>query len=153
MTHQQQSLYALIREIRTSFNYLKALAGALHRGTGVNPSMRAIMECLHDGGLSTVPDIARRKAVSRQHVQNIMNALIESELAEPVDNPAHKRSSLFDLTGEGRATFTRIRQHEREPLRRLAAQIPNESIEQAVRVLKMLNRAIDAEVSRGDGDA
>jgi DNA-binding MarR family transcriptional regulator len=126
--------------VRTCFNQLKALAERLHEELGVNPSMRAVMEALATGGRQTVPDIAKSRAVSRQHIQTIMNALVANGLVKVFENPAHKRSPLFDLSAKDRATFAAIAQKEKEPLRRLANALSPESLKQAQEVLLRLNR-------------
>ena len=46
MTPKEMELMALIGQVRTCFNRLKALAEELHEDLGVNPSMRAVMETL-----------------------------------------------------------------------------------------------------------
>lgn len=107
---QGKELYALLSQIRTCFNQLKTLAEQLHHDLDVNPSMRSVMEALATHGRQSVPDIARTKRVSRQHIQAIMNALLEGGFVELVENPAHKRSPLFDITERGFSTFETVRQ-------------------------------------------
>ena len=49
-------------------------------------------------GPSTVPQIARLKGVSRQHVQVLVNNLRGRKFVELSANPAHKRSVLIGTT-------------------------------------------------------
>lgn len=114
--------------------------------------MRAVMEALAARGAQTVPDIARDRGVSRQHIQTIMNALQGDGLVAADENPAHKRSPLFDLTPEGRGLFDRVRANEGEPLRRLAAQLPDDGIALARATLARLNEALDRMLVKGDTD-
>ena len=152
MSTRDEQLARLMREIRTCFNQLKSLAGRLHEDLGVNPSMRAVMESLAGGGRQTVSDLARCKGVSRQHVQAIMNALLADGLVVAVENPAHRRSPLFDLTNRGRATFAAIGAREREPLERIAAGLTLASLQQARTTLEQLNSRLAAEIIRGETD-
>ena len=52
------------------------------------------MEFLYPKEALSVPDIARRYDVSRQHVQVTVNTLVERGLARGTVNPRHKRSPL-----------------------------------------------------------
>lgn len=152
MTSQEKQLYAVFRQVRTCFNQLKALAEHLHQDLGVNPSMRAVMESLDSKGSQTVPDIAKSKGVSRQHIQNIMNALQANGFVESLDNPAHKRSPLFDLTSKGISTFEMIQAREKEPLRHLAMSMPPDDLRHAEAVLAELNRYLAIKISGGEYD-
>jgi DNA-binding MarR family transcriptional regulator len=150
MTPKEKQLYAVFSDVRTCFNHLKTLAEQLHQDLGVNPSMRAVMETLAVNGQQTVPDIASVKGVSRQHIQTIMNALLAGGLVESLDNPAHKRSPLFDLTVVGREAFARIREREEEPLRRLASAMTASDLKQAHELLALINKQLTHEIAQGD---
>lgn len=152
MTPKEKQLYAVFSEVRACFNHLKSLAERLHQDLGVNPSMRAVIETLAASGRQTVPDIASIKGVSRQHIQTIMNTLLEGGFVESLDNPAHKRSPLFDLTAKGRKAFATIREREQEPLRRLAAAIASRDLKQAHELLTLINQQLIHELAKGDED-
>lgn len=94
------SLTGLIDEVRLLHNRFTELLDELHNEFGLTPSQRAVLEHLVQGGV-TVPSLARDRGVTRQHIQTIVNDLINQGLAEPRDNPAHKRSPLIVLTTEG----------------------------------------------------
>jgi DNA-binding MarR family transcriptional regulator len=150
MTPKEKKLYAVLKQVRTCFNQLKSLAEQMHHDLGVNPSMRAVLEHLSEFGAESVPEIARKKNVSRQHIQVIINALLEDELVEATDNPSHKRSLLYKLTKKGASTFSIIRKRELEPLKRLASSMRQESLKQADLVLQDLNQKIEAEILKGN---
>ncbi len=149
MTPKERALYAVFREVRTCFNQMKFLAEQLHQDLGVKPSMRAVMEALSAQSPQTVPDIAKSKRVSRQHIQTIMNSLLTAGLVDYFDNPAHKRSPLFDLTPKGSTVFAEIKKREKEPLQRLAAAIPAQSLRHAQQALSQLNRHLIDEITKG----
>ncbi|WP_020406593.1 MarR family winged helix-turn-helix transcriptional regulator [Hahella ganghwensis] len=149
MTSREKQLYAVFRQVRTCFNQLKTLAEDLHENHGVNPSMRAVIESLATGGPQTVPDIAKSKGVSRQHIQNIMNALHTDGFVEQSDNPAHKRSPLFDLTEKGNSVFKEIREKEKVPLKNLASELSLEELIHTEVSLEKINRQLETEISRG----
>lgn len=120
MKTEAEKLYAVIRDIRLCFNLLRARADEMHRDLGVNASMRAVMESVAGGGEKTVPDIARSRGVSRQHIQVIVNALTEANLIETRDNPDDKRTFLVSLTGHGQTVFGEIQKREAVELKRLS---------------------------------
>lgn len=153
MTPEERQLLTLLRQVRTCFNQLRSLAEQLHHDLGVTPSMRAVMEDLAARGQQTVPDIARLKGVSRQHVQTIMNALEAAGLVAASVNPAHKRSPLFNLTDAGSTTFAAIGEREAAPLQRLSAAVEPAALAQAEATLEYLNRKLAEEINRGDDDA
>lgn len=106
-------------EVRHLFQVLKSLADAVHTDTGLNASTRAVMEALASGS-RTVPDIARSKSVTRQHIQLLVDELIEADLVELRPNPAHQRSPLVALTRRGEAIFAAVRRREAPLVERLA---------------------------------
>jgi len=149
MTPKEKQLYAVFHEVRTCFNQMKSLAEQLHQDLGVNPSMRAVMEALSAKSPQTVPDIAKSKGVSRQHIQTVMNSLQKEGFVDTLDNPAHKRSPFFDLTSKGRKVFTKIKEREKAPLHRLAATMSSESLECAQEALLQLNQHLNNEILEG----
>ncbi|MDA0261429.1 MAG: MarR family transcriptional regulator [Proteobacteria bacterium] len=151
MTPNEKELLAVIGEVRRCFNQLKTLAEGLHRDLGVNPSMRAVMEALATEGGQTVPEIAKRKSVSRQHIQTIFNALQADGLVETFANPAHQRSPLCDLTARGRRVFAKITQREDIPLGRLAAAVSADGLAQARKTLGQLNQQLAGEIAAAAG--
>ena len=110
------------------------------------------MEALSTRSPQTVPDIAKNKGVSRQHIQTIMNSLQAEGFVDTFDNPAHKRSPLFNLTSKGRTVFAKIKEREKEPLQRLAAVMSSESLKHAQEALSQLNQHLVDEIKKGDSN-
>jgi DNA-binding MarR family transcriptional regulator len=141
-------------EVRRLFQILKALADAVHKDAGLNASHRAVLESLAEGP-RTVPDIARQKSVTRQHIQLIADALLGMKLIELRENPAHRRSPLLALTRDGKAAFADIRKREAPLLDLLGADIEPRKAAATLETLSALSRAA-SEVLRqhatGDSD-
>ncbi len=152
MSPKAQKLYAVIARIRTSFNRLKNIADEMHRDIGVSASMRAVMEFLAEDGPHTVPDIARPKGVSRQHIQVNMDELFSCGFVKRLQNPAHKRSPLYALTQKGKNTFAAIRKREIKVLERLAEELPLETLKAAELALTTLNHSLIKEQEKGPQD-
>lgn len=143
MSDSAQDLYALIVEIRLTFNQLREFADAMHADLAVTASMRAVLETLFDAGSQPVPEIARRKGVSRQHIQVKVDALWDKGLVELRTNPAHKRSPLVALTRKGRVVFETIRGRETLSLEMLADGLPAVDIATSLRILKALRQRLE----------
>jgi DNA-binding MarR family transcriptional regulator len=101
--------------VRRLFHRLAAVWTELHQDLGVSASMRAVMESLMDGD-RTVPDVAREKDVSRQHIQTVVNQLGELGLTRSIPNPSHQKSALISLTESGRTVLKTIFERERDLL-------------------------------------
>jgi DNA-binding MarR family transcriptional regulator len=95
----------------------------------------------------TVPQIAKLKGVTRQHVQLLADALVETGLAVVKENPAHRRSSLIGLTEKGRRTFAKMRAREVPIVEDIAAGFDAQDLERATAVLTRLIAAVDARLA------
>jgi DNA-binding MarR family transcriptional regulator len=120
MNTKAKKLYSVIRDIRLSFNLMRAWADQMHQDLGVNASMRAVMESVAGGDERSVPDIARSRGVSRQHIQVIVNSLTKANLIKTRNNPDDKRTFLVSLTNHGEIVFSEIQNREAVELKRLS---------------------------------
>jgi DNA-binding MarR family transcriptional regulator len=135
---RSDSFEQLAREVRRMFHQLAATAEALHGSEdGLGVPHRGVLESLWRDGDQTVPALARARPVSRQHIQVLVNALLEHDLVENVPNPAHQRSPLIRLTPAGRARFEAMRERE---LLAFRGKLPvtHSEIDQATAVLAKL---------------
>src|SRR5262245_24713425 len=71
-----------------------------------------MLESLYREGALTVPGLARGRSVSRQHIQVLINRLLELHLVEARPNPGNKRSPFIALTDAGRKRFEAMRRRE-----------------------------------------
>jgi DNA-binding MarR family transcriptional regulator len=126
--------------IRRLFRAMAEEADAYLRHSGLTAADRAVMEFLYPDSKLTVPQIARRYHVSRQHVQVTANRLLEEGLLRAHENPQHKRSPLLRLSQLGRDTFTEIRRNEDTLLDALYTDIEIADIATTRRTLESLLR-------------
>lgn len=91
----------LIDAVRVLFHAATSASERLHADGTVSVGMRAVLEYLARNGHSPVPEIARSRSVSRQHIQKLVNALMEQGLVETRPNPTHRRSQLIAPTARG----------------------------------------------------
>jgi DNA-binding MarR family transcriptional regulator len=130
--------YEITWLIRRVFRGMATLADQYLEDSGLSAADRAVMEFLYPREQLSVPDIARRYRVSRQHVQVTVNRLVERGLLRSMENPKHKRSRLIRLSELGRECFAEIRRHEAAVIDRLFADIPPEALSKTRRTLRSL---------------
>ena len=134
---------AVIDHTRALFHRLSAVADAVHRVAGLRAGPRGVLQDLYQNGPRTVPDMARARPVSRQHIQVLVNGLLERGEVELLPNPAHARSKLVALTDVGMASFDAIRHREAGVLERLPVEAGTDELGEAANVLRDLKAAFE----------
>jgi len=142
---QLSVLYPLTISVRRLFHKLGHGVSQLHRDAGINGGMRAVLESVISGGPQTVPQMARSRPVSRQHIQGLVNGLLDAGLAEYAPNPAHKRSKLVVATTQGRAAFAAMRERETEAFAQLTLPCTAADLAAADRVLRAVIGVLDSQ--------
>lgn len=138
----------LFRETQRLSQALKRWGDALHTGLGLTAATRGVLDVLVLGGAATVPRIARERGASRQHVQQLVDTLLERGLVERRSNPSHRRSSLIALTDKGRALIENIRAEERNAIQRMQAGVSDHAIEEAAWVLDAWRTALERDADQ-----
>ncbi|WP_406475855.1 MarR family winged helix-turn-helix transcriptional regulator [Streptomyces platensis] len=106
--------------------------------TGMTAGEHALLDALRTEGPRTVPQLARSMGLDRQPVQRWVNHAAELGLVVTAPNPAHRRSPLIRLTGEGTAAIRGVQQFEATELRQRLADLPAEDVRTALHVLDRL---------------
>lgn len=132
----------LMWQIRRAFQDMARLGDRLHADLGLTAAKRAVLEALHHGGAQTVPAIARSRNVSRQHIQQLADALVADGFAAFTENPAHRRSQLLSMTPKGSAAFEALRTREAAPVAQVAAALPPEQLKACCDVLVQFRETI-----------
>jgi DNA-binding MarR family transcriptional regulator len=138
----------LFNDTRLLFHTLKQWADTLHDGLDLSISTRAVLELLLLSGAAPVPDMARVRGVSRQHIQQQVDALLEHGLVERQDNPAHKRSPLIALTDRGRALIQSMRADEHNALGRMQVGVSDNAMAEAAQVLSAWRAALQRDIEK-----
>lgn len=138
----QRSILGFIDEVPWAFFRLSAMADRLHCDLGVAGAHRSILKTLFQDGEQTAPDLARRKLVTRQAVQPIIDDLLAKELIRAEDNPHHRRSPLYVLSQKGIDACVAIQKREIEELDRLAPAIDVAAFDTALAAIRALNEAL-----------
>lgn len=126
----------LLNEVRRLYHRIVEVGETLHADEPVTLGMRGVLEQIERSGPATVPDIARSRSVTRQHIQMLVNALLDEDLVRHEPNPGHKRSSLVALTSSGEKTIRRMRQREARLLDQLDFGMASSRIRAATRTLR-----------------
>lgn len=138
----------LFNETRLLFHTLKEWAETLHGGLEVSAPLRAVLELLLPGHPATVPEMARARGVSRQHIQQQVDTLLDRGLVERLDNPAHRRSPNIGLTDAGRALIQNMLADELNALAHVQAGVSDAATAQAARVLSLWRAALKRDTAR-----
>src|SRR5579872_2113457 len=146
MSTWQPDLAPLVSRIPRLYSLLKAVGDEIHAGVGVTTSMHAVMSSLAVGRGRTVPDLARERAVSRQHIQSVINELLQAGLAVAARNPSHRRSPLLELTDEGLRRLRTVEAREAEYLTRIAPAVSHLELAATARLFDHLERDLAAQM-------
>lgn len=138
-----EALEGLFDEVRLGLHRIVQVTEALHADEPVSLGMRAVLEFLSRNGDASVPQIARSRHVTRQHVQSLVNALADLSLVALRDNPAHRRSPLVALTTDGERAMRRLRNAERRAFGGLRIDATNADLEAATRTLRAVRSALE----------
>ena len=133
---------ALIDEATRLARRLRAATGPVHSRGTLSRGQRGVLAELERSGPRTVPQIARARSVTRQHVQALANALAGEGLVEFADNPVHKRSRLVRLTRAGREWLEELNERETRYLRRLELDVSPEEMRAATGTLRAVGVAL-----------
>lgn len=104
---------------------------------------RSLLRDVARNGPQTVPQLARKRSVSRQHIQTVVNALMADGLAERVVNPAHKGSPLVRPTPAGARAVRELARREAALFPQLTAGISLKDLETATTVLDQLRSTLE----------
>ena len=132
--------------VRRLFRAMGRAADQYLADSGISAADRAVMEFLYPDRQLSVPDIAERYQVSRQHVQATVNSLLEKGLVQTAANPRHRRSRLVLLHELGRAAFAEIRRNETAFIERVFADIRTEDLQTTHDTLQAIYRRLDQEI-------
>jgi DNA-binding MarR family transcriptional regulator len=122
---------------------LLGLAEELTRPVGLTAARWQVLGAVLREPL-TVAGIARAMGLTRQSVQRTADLLVAQDLAEYVDNPAHRRANLFRPTPAGYEAVRRIAPGQAEAAEHLIGAVGHDNLARALATLRRLCDALDA---------
>lgn len=129
------ALNRVINETRRLFHHLKRAAEQLHATERLRAGERGVLMELAARGPRTVPEMARARPVSRQHMQTHCNSLFDQALVEFAPNPRHRTSRLVQLTRAGENLVRTIKAREAQTLAVLSRGLDPADLTQAAETL------------------
>jgi len=141
----ESALNLLINETVLMFHRLRIVADQVHHHGEVTGALRSILRSLDKLGEQTVPQMARARSVSRQHVQARVNELVEEGLVELKPNPAHKRSPLARLTPLGKKTVDAMNRNEARLLSNADLGASDNDLREAAETLRTVRAYFESE--------
>ena len=135
---RSEDAYQIIWLLRRLFRALAQKSDVSLQSLGVTAADRAVMEFLYPEEKLSVPELAERYQVSRQHVQATVNNLLELGFLGAGDNPRHKRSSLIFLKPAGRSLFRKIMARDQKAVARLFRNVSTKDLHVTRRTLQTL---------------
>lgn len=137
------ALRVLFDETVALFHRLRLTAERIHGQGEASAGRRGVLRSLSRGGAQTVPQLARARPVSRQHIQVLVNALLGDGLVELRQNPAHRRSRLVALTRKGALLLAAMEEREGRLLSRLAVPASARELDAAAAVLRKVRASLE----------
>src|SRR5205807_3589451 len=122
-TDRGTAVMAIIEEAVALHLRANVVVEHLHRRPELTNACRGVLRDLARLGPRTVPQLARRRDCSRQHVQVLVNRLVADGMAELIENPDHRRSHLVSLTAAGREALEAMWRREAELIEQLPVEL------------------------------
>jgi DNA-binding MarR family transcriptional regulator len=119
-----------------------AVGDALSRDLGMTSARWQVLGAIGKEP-KTVATAARQMGLTRQNVQRIADWLVESGIAEFVDNPNHRRAKLVALTKKGVALREQLKRRQTKWANETAASFANGELEATVDVLRRLKKVLE----------
>ena len=142
-TPRGAALMAVIEEAAALHLRAQAVVEQLHGRPELTNACRGVLRDLARLGPRTVPQLARGRECSRQHVQVLVNRLAADGMAEMIPNPDHCRSPLVRLTPAGRDTLEAMWRREGDVIDELPTALQVEELEGATRVLREMRLLLE----------
>lgn len=138
----------VVEETIALYHRIRWVSEQVYGEEGRSTARRGILRGLVRYGAQTVPALARARSVTRQHVQEVVDALIEHDLVSLEANPAHKRSLLVRATSAGEALVREMDEIDNRVLSTVSDAVSIRDMELTVRTLRTLRNAFEVQSSR-----
>lgn len=143
--HNQGELRAVVDETIALFHRVRWVAEQIYVEDGRSLPRRGILRGLVRYGPRTVPQLARSRTVTRQHTQEVVDALVADGLVELVPNPAHARSRLVRATARGTAVVAQMDEVDVRVLAAIRGDLSLRDLAITVRTLRAVREAFEDE--------
>ncbi len=118
-----------------------AAGDALTGPVGLTAAQWQVLGFLEDGP-ATAAEVARRRGLRRQSVQETVNRLLRNGMLERLPNPADARAPLLSLTRRARTAMRALGAAQVAWAEEVAAEVPLEDLETTLRTLRRLRGVV-----------
>ncbi len=139
-----EALDTLVAEATALSHRFRSVAAQSHGDAAVTGGMREVLILVERDGPQTVPRIARARPASRQHIQSLVNKLLDLGLVELIDNPAHKRSRQVRITANGRQKLTELDDQERMMFTNVRIRVSKKELRHAAQTLRAVREFFES---------
>jgi DNA-binding MarR family transcriptional regulator len=144
--HAQGELRAVVDETIALFRRLEWVATQIYGDAGRSTARRGVLRGLVRFGAQTVPQMARARAVRRQTLQPVVDALAKGGLVELVPNPEHARSPLVRATRAGAHVVEAMDRADARVLRAVGAGLSRGDLEITAATLRRLRERFELDL-------
>ncbi|GHG56764.1 MarR family winged helix-turn-helix transcriptional regulator [Streptomyces griseocarneus] len=145
-TGVDRAFLALERELSVFLRRARASSGELARQVhpDLEPAAYGLLVRLEEAGQQRATDLAAYFGVGKATMSRQLRALYDLGLVDREPDPADGRASLVQITDEGRARFTRVRDARRTLYMSKLADWDRAEIAELARLLHQLNERAEA---------
>ncbi|MBO0655047.1 MarR family transcriptional regulator [Streptomyces triculaminicus] len=145
-TGVDRAFLALERELSVFLRRARASSGELARQVhpDLEPAAYGLLVRLEETGQQRATDLAAYFGVGKATMSRQLRALYDLGLVDREPDPADGRASLVQITDEGRARFTRVRDARRTLYMSKLADWDRTEIAELARLLHQLNERAEA---------
>jgi len=134
---------AVVSETVALYHRLRWVAEQIYGEEGRSAAVRGVLRGLVRYGAQTVPMLARTRFVTRQYMQELVDKLIASGLAERTPNPRHRRSPLVRATARGETLVKRMDEIDERVLVAAVGHVAGHELEITERTLRAFRRGFE----------
>jgi DNA-binding MarR family transcriptional regulator len=143
-----EGVRGVVEETIALYHRLRWLSEQVYRVEARSTARRGILRGVVRYGPQTVPALAKARSVSRQHVQEVVDSLLDLGMVVLQANPAHKRSPLVCATSRGEALVKELDEIDAGVLGAVSSAVSMRDMDLTARTLRVLRNAFEVHSSR-----
>jgi DNA-binding MarR family transcriptional regulator len=140
-SHRAETFTRVIDAVFACNGGFLAVGDAVTQPVGLTAAQWQVLGFLEDGP-ATAAEVARRRGLRRQSVQETVNRLLRNGMLDRLPNPADARAPLLSLTRRARAALRELGAAQEEWAEGIAAQVSQEDLDTTLRTLHRLREAV-----------
>ena len=111
--------------------------------TQLGPASIAALATIERSGPLTPSEVARIEGIQRPTATRILSRLTEAGLVSRTTDPSDGRSSIVQITADGRKTLNRLRKRKTAYLARTMRALPDDDVATLTRAAEILEQVLE----------